>query len=479
MLRYLPYYGTHNRHLEIDHVPLSRFASPGSLRHRVLKAGLWSAAGFGIGLIVRFGSNLLMTRLLLPDMFGIMAMATTVMIGLAMFSDVGLRQSVVQSARGSDASFLNTAWSIQILRGIAIWLAAVCVSIVIALAAQRGLALPDSVYAAASLPYIISALAFSAVISGFESTKVYEASRGLALGHLTKLEIVSQLAGLASMLCWVAVDRSIWALVAGAIGAALTRAALSHVWLAGVDNRWEWDLAAVHEVIHFGKWIFLASILGFLVNSGDRLLLGGLVNSTVLGFYSIASLIGNSLEGILSKIMGEVSFPAFSEVVRDRRSDLQRAYYQFLAPIGAVAYFSGGFFMAFGQTLIHLLYDDRYEQVGWMLELISAILLTIPFRLATQSFLALGMPKVQTHIILIRFVFLFVVTPFAFHLGGLEGAIIAIVLSHFTSIPIVIFHNQRLGLFNLRKESYLFLFVVGGLVAGLASKLLVGNLVIR
>jgi O-antigen/teichoic acid export membrane protein len=281
------------------------------------------------------------------------------------------------------------------------------------------------------------------------------------------------------MLGWVAIDRSIWALVAGGVGAALARAVLSHVWLPGVDNRWEWDRSAVHEVIQFGKWIFIASILGFLVNSGDRLLLGGLVSSSILGFYSIASLISSSLEGILSKIMGDVSFPAFSEVVRDRRSDLQRTYYQFLGPIGAVAYFSAGFFMTFGQTLIHLLYDRRYEQVGWMLELVSAVLLTIPFRLATQSFLALGMPKLQSHIILVRLVFLFVATPVAFHFFGLVGALIAIVVSHFTSIPIVIFYNLRFGLFNLRKESYLLLFVVAGLVAGLAMKLIVGRLLVH
>src|SRR6267378_378285 len=98
-------------------------ANPSSLRHRVLKAGLWSTAGFGLGLVIRFGSNLLMTRLLLPDMFGVMAIATTIMIGLSMFSDVGLRQSVVQSPRGGESSFLNTAWTIQVLRGVLIWLA--------------------------------------------------------------------------------------------------------------------------------------------------------------------------------------------------------------------------------------------------------------------------------------------------------------------------------------------------------------------
>ncbi len=420
-----------------------------------------------------------MTRLLLPDMFGVMAIATTVMIGLAMFSDVGLRQSVVQSHRGSEPSFLNTAWTIQILRGVVIWLAAVGVSIVIAVAARIGAVSPDSVYAAPSLPYVVSVLSFSTVISGFEFTKVCEASRGLALSYLTKLEIIAQIAGLACMLGWVAIDRSIWALVAGGVGSALARAVLSHLWLPGVKNRREWDRSAVHEVIHFGKWIFVASILGFLVNSGDRLLLGGLVSSTVLGFYSIATLIASSLEGILSKIMGDVSFPAFSEVVRDRPNDLQRTYYQFLGPIGAVAYFFAGFFMMFGQTLIHLLYDRRYEQVGWMLELVSAVLLTIPFRLATQSFLALGMPKLQSHIILVRLAFLFVATTIAFHFSGLVGALIAIVLSHFTSVPIIIFYNIRLGLFNLRKESYLLLFVLAGLVAGLAMKVMIGSLMVH
>jgi hypothetical protein len=80
-------------------------------------------------------------------------------------------------------------------------------------------------------------------------------------------------------------------------------------------------------------------------------------------------------------------------VVRNRRSDLQLTYYQFLGPTGAVAYFSADFFMTFGQTLANLLSDRRYEQVGWMLKLVSAVLLTILFRLATQSFLAWECPS--------------------------------------------------------------------------------------
>ena len=68
-----------------------------SLKQRVLNASAWSLAGYGISLAIRFGSNLVMTRLLVPEMFGVMAIATIVMVGLAMFSDLGLRQSIVQS----------------------------------------------------------------------------------------------------------------------------------------------------------------------------------------------------------------------------------------------------------------------------------------------------------------------------------------------------------------------------------------------
>jgi O-antigen/teichoic acid export membrane protein len=50
-----------------------------SLSQRAIAAGIWSVGGFGINLVLRFGSNLLLTRLLAPDLFGVMAIATVVM----------------------------------------------------------------------------------------------------------------------------------------------------------------------------------------------------------------------------------------------------------------------------------------------------------------------------------------------------------------------------------------------------------------
>ena len=76
--------------------------APLTLKQRIFAAGGWTVAGFGLSQALRFGTSLLMTRLLVPEMFGVMAIANMIMIGLAMFSDIGLRQNVVQSKRGAE-----------------------------------------------------------------------------------------------------------------------------------------------------------------------------------------------------------------------------------------------------------------------------------------------------------------------------------------------------------------------------------------
>src|SRR5262249_13083184 len=150
-----------------------------SLKRRMLNAGAWRLAGYGISQVIRFGTNLLMTRLLAPEMFGVMAIAMIVFVGLQMLSDVGLKQSIIQNKRGNDPTFLNTAWVIQILRGMILWTISVCIALLLFLANYVGLIPQQSVYANPSLPYVIAALSVIAVLDGFNSTKLFEASRNI------------------------------------------------------------------------------------------------------------------------------------------------------------------------------------------------------------------------------------------------------------------------------------------------------------
>jgi len=445
-----------------------------SLKQRVFNAGAWTLGGYALSQIIRFGSNLLMTRLLVPEMFGVIAIAVIVMVGLSMFSDVGLKQSIVQSKRGSDPHFLNTAWVTQILRSVLLWIFALGIAVMVFVAAGAGPVPTNSVYADPSLPYVIAVLSFTLAIGGWQSTKLYEASRNLSLGRITTIEVASQIVGLLCMIGWVIIDRTVWALVAGAIFSTISRTLLSHVLLPGTTNRWEWDKSASHEFFHFGKWIFISTILSFLVLHTDRLLLGGLVNATVLGVYVIAYLVFNSIEQMLTKIIGEVSFPAFSEVARERPSELRASYYRFHFFVAPLAYFCSGTLMMSGQALIGLLYDQRYEAAGWMLQILAAALLALPFGVATQCFMALGATRLLSYVGTLRLATLLVLTPIGFHLFDLQGFLLGILLSHFSQVPLTIFYQIKYGLFDLRKELVLIPAVIVGLAMGKAINLAIG-----
>lgn len=440
-----------------------------ALRRRVLAAGSWTVIGFGLGQAIRFGGNLVMTRLLVPEMFGVMAIAHIVLIGLTMCSDVGLRQSVVQDRRGGDAAFLNTIWMIQILRGVAVGAAAIGIAALCALCNRLQLAPAQSVYANAALPAVIAALSLTSVIAGFASTKLLEASRKLQLGHVTRLEIVSQLAGLAAMLAWASYERSVWCLVAGAFASAGVRTVLSHRALAGTANRFAWNAEAARAVASIGKWIFFASVLGFLVNNGDRLLLGGLIPGDALGLYVIALLIVNAVEQALTKVNADVSFPALSHVARERPLELRRGYYRFHAVVASLAYFCAGLLALAGAALVRALFDARYAESGWMLQVLSVSLLCLPYGLAGQYFLALGRSRLLFAMIALRLAALIGLTLGGFAAFGLAGAVWGIALSHFAGVPLAIRQLLRHGVYSLRLELRPTPALVGG--AGLGALL--------
>ena len=93
-----------------------------SLRKLALRGVIWTTAGFGCGQVLRLAGNLILTRLLVPELFGLMTLAQTAITGLSMFSDIGTSANVVRHPRGEDPKFLNTAWTLQVIRGFWLWL---------------------------------------------------------------------------------------------------------------------------------------------------------------------------------------------------------------------------------------------------------------------------------------------------------------------------------------------------------------------
>jgi len=437
-----------------------------TLKQRAVRSGSWVIFGHLFSQVLRLGGNLVLTRLLVPEMFGVMAIVTVIMGGLAMFSDVGLLQNIVQSKRGEEPDYLNTAWTIQIIRGFVIFIIALLSSGCFYYLGQAGYLSADTVYGNEQLPVILGIVSVTAVISSFNSIHILLLNRKLMLGKLITIELVSQTVGLVFMLIWAWYQRDIWALVFGGIIAAFTKLLLSHGLSLGERCVLHWDKAAVHEIFHFGKWIFLASILGFFLNQGDRVLLGGLITPELLGVYTIAFFLANALKDILSKLLSSVFFPLLSEVVRNTPDKIESVYYKIRFRIDLVTMPVAGFLFSTGGIIISILYDSRYENAGWMLEVLSIPLVMIGFMLADQLLLSYGKAKYTSFMVLVQVVSLYVFLPISFHYAGLTGAIWVIALNPILKIFITMVMMKRVCFLNIYREVMLLPFFPIGYLVG-------------
>lgn len=423
-----------------------------SFRSRILKASGWTLFGHAGTQFLRLVSNLIMTRLLLPQMFGVMALANVLLTALQLISDIGLSQGVIQSRRGASPAYLNTAWTAQILRGVLIWVAALLIAAGLKLADVWHLLAAGTTYAEPQLPALIAGISFNGLMAGWVSTRVASANRNLALGRVSLIDLYCQLIAIAVMVPWALLSPTAWALVGGSIVSTIARVVLSHTYVPGESNRLHWDWDAFHEIFGFGKWIFVTSILGFLASNGDRLLLGGLVDARTLGVYVIAAFMVTAVVQIFYRITSNVAFPAFSEVVRQNPHELRRRYYQFRMPMDISSLFLTGFLYSAGHLLVHVLYNHRYDQAGYMLQILSISLFEVRFELVNSCMLALGKPRLLGPVIGIQAAVMFIFLPPVYHAFGIRAALWVIAAAALCRMLATVSIKISHGLFDLRRE---------------------------
>jgi len=390
-----------------------------------------------------------------------------------MFSDVGLSQNIIQSRNGEERRFLNTAWVLQIVRGLLLFCIALLLSFLLVIAKEQGWLIENTAYANPELPFVIAVMSLTLLISGFQSTKPFVAKRKLQLKRITALEAGSQISGLIVMILLAWASPTIWSLVTGSIVAIIVKVVLSHVAFKGVMNRIEWDKESFYEIFNFGKWIFVSSILGFLLAQGDRLLLANMISARELGIYSIAFFLASAAEKMLDKLRGAVFFPAFSEVVRERPEDLSEIYYKARRPVDIFVLFTAGFLFMSGESIVKFLYDERYHEAGWMLQVLSIYLVFVCYTLAGHCFLAQGRARLLSILNLIQVVTLYISLPVMFYMYGIKGAVWAIALSPFFRFIAILYFMHRYRLIKFYKEFMMAPFFVVGIIGGAFFKMLI------
>jgi len=395
-----------------------------SLSSRVIQSSVWVVVGVAGQRGLQFVSNLILTRLLFPEAFGIMALATVFLVGLAMFSDIGLRPAIISDPRSRDPDFLNTAWTIQILRGLALF------------ATGSILAYPVSlVYAEPVLFPLLVVMSLTAAISGLQTVGLATSERDLDFFKPTIISLSGQIISILTMAALAWYWRSVWALAVGNVIGTAATVAVGHWVLRGHSHQLNFNRNLAFSILRFGRWIFLSTVVTFVGGEGLRAVQARLLTFSEFGVLSIAYTIAVIATDLPTKLTGAIGLPALSEAYKDGHDRLASVLTNLRWRVVGLTMPAAVLAAACSAPLIALLYDPRYHGAGdYAALLILSNAVAVVFSGYLTATLALGQGKEYLFATSFISAARMVGTIAGFQIAGVMGMIAGILVANVASI---------------------------------------------
>ena len=334
-------------------------AASGVWRGQLARQALWLAGPFGLQQAIRLATSVVLARLLAPEMFGVMVLINTLRTGTELLSDVGIGQSVVRSPHATDRDFLDTAWTVQLVRGVGLML--------VALAAAWPLA---ELYGNAQLFPIICLVGVTFLLTGVQSPEIFLIQRDMRVAQRGIYDMASTAAVSLITIVLAALWGNLWALVWGLVLGQVCSTLLTYCFAPLRMPRLRWRAEFVHEIFNFGKWIFLSTAVYFAAISTDKIYFSAVLPLALVGIYGVARTFSDMLGALAQRFGSFLVFPRVVEL-RQRGAALTAFRHKRRLALGAIAG-AMALSLAASDQLILVLYDPRYHAAAFMLPVLLA-----------------------------------------------------------------------------------------------------------
>lgn len=246
-------------------------------------------------------STLVLARLLVPADFGLVAIATTLVVAIDSLSLLGLHDAIIRSPK-ADRSLFDTAFTLTAMR------AAITGGL---LALSAGWV---AVYfSEPRLEAVIYCLALLALLEGFENIAVVEFRRDLNFRNEFLLFLAPRLTGVVFGIIFAFALRNYWALVGSIALQRIVRLAMSyriHSYRPG------FSFSAWRELLGFSLWAWASSVVQFTKDRFATLILGRNLDSAAVGTFLLGSEIALSPASEIAHPISRVLLSGFAYASR-------------------------------------------------------------------------------------------------------------------------------------------------------------------
>ncbi|MBI5308189.1 MAG: oligosaccharide flippase family protein, partial [Planctomycetes bacterium] len=384
-----------------------------SLRARMLRGGIFLGAGSGAEQGLRFLRNMIIARLLAPEAFGLLAIILAVNSAFESFTEVGIKEAIIQSPKGLERTYLNGAWWLSFARSSALF--------AVAYAAAPWIA---DLYGSRELLPMMRIVFLSIIFNGLISSKAYVALKEM---NYRRWVVISNGGGICGIITAIALTffiQNVWALIIGFAVEAASRCILSYI-ICPFRPGFDFERENLRSLFKYSRGMFGLPILFLVFTHTDIFVIAKLFPKEDLGLYSMALSLAQVPAMFISVLINPIMMPAFSEMggQNERINNAVIKATSFLSLLGFPALL---FAALYGRDVLTVIYGPRYAQVAVpFVILFAATLLRTCSAPIVTVYLAAGRPALHRLFMAAR-AFLMVVLIYPFIIWfGLAGAAIA------------------------------------------------------
>ena len=214
-----------------------------------------------------------LARLLAPEDFGVIAMASLV-IGLAdVLLNLGVHVPLIQNQDVTQDHY-DSAWTLRLVQ------TGLSTAVIFALAPIGARYFGDP-----RVEIVLQVLSFQLILGGLENIGVVEFQKKMQFGAEFQLRITRRMIGFVTTLILAFSLRSYWALVAGMLTEKTAGLVLSF-WMHPMRPRL--SLRKFREIFGVSQWMLLLGVGQYLRRKLHRVLVGRWESAGVLGAYTLA-----------------------------------------------------------------------------------------------------------------------------------------------------------------------------------------------